>query len=205
VNFIQQKARESAFSRNLRQAELGQDNCIKARVTQEEIENVEKVNFYEIEKMIHDEFKKNRAKVPTLKRNLEVIKQLEGTKLQFRKENEELARASKQDYTKFLEAFVLFAEKIKDADELYDLADKISAIILKGLKGNSPRCPPSSSRTWSTVSSAATPRSTCSRSSTPYLIRVATSFGRPRNKVKMLRGNKDCAKRQVRPGILWKN
>jgi len=141
VNFIQQKARESAFSRNLRQAELGQDNCIKARVTQEEIENVEKVNFYEIEKMIHDEFKKNRAKVPTLKRNLEVIKQLEGTKLQFRKENEELARASKQDYTKFLEAFVLFAEKIKDADELYDLADKISAIILKGLKGNSPEVP----------------------------------------------------------------
>lgn len=104
---------------------------------------MEKVNFYEIEKMIHDEFKKQRAKVPALKRNVEEIKKAEkeGNKLSFKKENEELSKASKQDYTKFLEAFVLFSEKVKDADELYDLADKVSAIIFRGLQQHSPEIP----------------------------------------------------------------
>lgn len=104
---------------------------------------MDKVNFMEVEALIHAEFKKQRAKVPALKRNIEEIKKAEKDqqKLKFKKENEELSEASKQDYTKYLEAFVMFSEKVKDADELYDLADKISAIIFRGLQIHSPEIP----------------------------------------------------------------
>jgi hypothetical protein len=140
VELIQTKAKESAFSRNLRQPELGQDNCVKARVPQEDIESKEKVNFMEVEALIHAEFKKQRYKLPALKRNIEEVKKAEeaGLPLSFQKQNEELSRASKQDFTKYLEAFIMFSDKIKDADELFDMVDKISEVLLEALDQNSP-------------------------------------------------------------------
>ena len=94
----------------------------------------------EFESLIHTEFKKQRAKPPAAKRNIEEVKRQEesGLPLSFSKQNEELSLAAKLDFTKYLEAFVLFTEKVKDADELFDMVEKVSEICRDALIANKP-------------------------------------------------------------------